>query len=358
MSNDEPPRGTSTTSTVPHTSSSFNPFAIELPERFDFRHPESWKLWIVRWERYRVISGLQRQDADTQINTFLYAMGSGAEDVLVSLRLDDEEAKDYNKLKSRFEKHFIPRRNVIFERARFNQRSQSEHEAVEEFVTDLHRLAESCDIGSLKDELIRDRLVVGLRDKNFSEKLQLDANLTLEKAVNTARQSETVKGEQPVVRGNDLSSSTPTPALDAVTQHPCQRTNNSRLTRRPTPRHSAGQSVQQRSACRWCGSAQPHERAQCPQQGKQCNLCQKLGHFATVCQSRKANEPGKQPRAKRPGPSRGPTPKTVLEEVFLGTTSNKSPTNDPWFITARVQETDIRFEVDTGADVTEMTTTA
>ncbi|XP_064468421.1 uncharacterized protein K02A2.6-like [Ornithodoros turicata] len=352
MSNDEPTPGTSATSTVPHTSSSFNPFAIELPERFDFRHPESWKRWIVRWERYRVISGLQNQNADTQINTFLYAMGSEAEDVLVSLRLDDEEAKDYNKLKSRFEKHFIPRRNVIFERARFNQRSQLEHEAVEEFVTDLHRLAESCDFGSLKDELIRDRLVVGLRDKNLSEKLQLDANLTLEKAVNTARQSETVKGQQPVVRGNGLSSSTTTPALDAVTQHPCQGTNNSRRTRRPTPRHSAGQSVQQRSACRWCGSAQPHERAQCPAQGKQCILCQKLGHFATVCQSRKTNEPGKQSRAKRPGPSRGPTPKTVLEEVFLGTISNKSPTTDPWFITARVQETDIRFKVDTGADVT------
>lgn len=349
MPNDNATPETSVTSTVPRTSSSFNPFAIELPERFDFRHPESWKRWIVRWERYRVISGLHKQDADTQINTFLYAMGSEAEDILVSLQLSDEEAKDYDKLKSSFEKHFIPRRNVIFERARFNQRSQMEHEAIEEFVTDLHRLAASCDFGSLKDELIRDRLVVGLRDKNLSEKLQLDANLTLEKAVNTARQSEAVKGQQSVLHGSEPS--TIAPVLDAVTQRPTQRTDSSQANRRAAPRQFAGQGVQQQRACRWCGSAQPHDRVQCPAQGKQCGLCHKLGHFAAVCMSHKANEPGKQHRRKL-GRRRGQTHKTVLEEVFLDTISNTSPTTDPWFITARVQDTDVRFKVDTGADVT------
>ncbi|XP_064469482.1 uncharacterized protein LOC135384188 [Ornithodoros turicata] len=319
MSNDDPPPGTSATSTVLHTSSSFKPFAIELPERLDFHHPESWKRWIVRWKLYRVIPGLQKQDDDTHISTFLYAMESEAEDVLVSLRLDDEEAKDYNKLKARFQKRFIPIRNVIFERARFNQRSQLEHEAVEKFVTVLHRLAESCDFGSLKDELIRDRLVVGLRDKNLSEKLQLDANLTLEKAANTARLSETVK---------ELSTDSPT---DHSSLNWAKRSATERL---PVVWVSAATRKSTVSGTR--KAVHPLPEAWTFRNGLSVAQGQRVRETAAQC----------------PGPSRVPTPKTVLEEVFLGTISNTSPTTDPWFITARVQDTDVRLKVDTSGDVT------
>ena len=40
--------------------------------------------------------------------------------------------------------------------------------------------------------MIGDRLVVGLRDSKLSEKLQLDPKLTLDSAVMSARQSESV----------------------------------------------------------------------------------------------------------------------------------------------------------------------
>ncbi|KAK3524638.1 hypothetical protein QTP70_032192, partial [Hemibagrus guttatus] len=49
-----------------------------------------------------------------------------------------------------------------------------------------------CAFGTLRDELIRDRIVVGLKDIKLSERLQLHANLTLENAMTMARQSETL----------------------------------------------------------------------------------------------------------------------------------------------------------------------
>ena len=49
--------------------------------------------------------------------------------------------------------------------------------------------------------MIRDKLVVGLRDAKLSEKLQFDSELTLEKAVNQARQSEAVKKQQHILKG-------------------------------------------------------------------------------------------------------------------------------------------------------------
>ena len=51
---------------------------------------------------------------------------------------------------------------------------------MENFITDLYRLAEFCEYRSLKGEMIRDRLVVGLRNDNFSEELQMNSDLTLE----------------------------------------------------------------------------------------------------------------------------------------------------------------------------------
>ena len=74
------------------------------------------------------------------------------------------------------------RRNTIFERARFNRRVQKEGESVEQYITELYDLVEFCAYGVLKHEMLRDRLVVGIRDLSLPEKLQTDPMLNLEKA--------------------------------------------------------------------------------------------------------------------------------------------------------------------------------
>ena len=88
------------------------------------------------------------------------------------------------------------RKNLIFERARFNQRNQSEGESVEQYTTALYHLVEICEYGDLRDELLRDRLVVGIHDSATSQKLQMDPELTLEKAMKTVRQNAAVKEQQ------------------------------------------------------------------------------------------------------------------------------------------------------------------
>ena len=54
--------------------------------------------------------------------------------------------------------------------------------------------------------MIRDRIVVGLHDAKLSLRLQMDEALTLEKAISTARQSESIKKQQAVVRGQDSAT--------------------------------------------------------------------------------------------------------------------------------------------------------
>ena len=55
-------------------------------------------------------------------------------------------------------------------------------ESIEQFITNLYQLAEHCEYGNLKDEMIRDCTLVGIQDSALSERLQMDLDLTLEKA--------------------------------------------------------------------------------------------------------------------------------------------------------------------------------
>ena len=158
-------------------------------------------------------SELNKRDEESQVNTLIYSMGDEADDILQSFGLSDADRKKYKSVKDKFEGHFIIKRNVIFERARFNMRVQEEGESVDSFITDLYTLAEVCVFGDLHDELIRDRIVVGIRDKNLSERLQLESELTLSKAINAVRQKVVVKKQQNLMSFKAFSAQ---PTFDAV----------------------------------------------------------------------------------------------------------------------------------------------
>ena len=137
-------------------------FQVTPPEKFNFARPEEWPKWARRFERFQHASGLTEKDDETQVNTLLYAMGDEGDDILQSFHLAEADAKKYKMVKERFDGHFVKKRNVIYETARFNQRSQEEGESVDTFITALHGLAEYCNFCELHDEMIRDRIVVGL----------------------------------------------------------------------------------------------------------------------------------------------------------------------------------------------------
>ncbi len=104
-------------------------FQVAAPEPFNFSKPETWHKWIQRFDRFRSASGLEDK------------RGPEADDIFASFELNDENKKKYAKVKEKFDNHFIVRRNVIFERAKFNKRKQEDSENVENFVTSLYTLS-------------------------------------------------------------------------------------------------------------------------------------------------------------------------------------------------------------------------
>ena len=119
-------------------------YQVSPPERFNFSRPEEWPKWARRFERFQKASGLEEKEDEVQVNTLIYAMGDDADDILRSFRLSVADNNNYDTVKAKFEAHFVKKRNVIYERAKFNLRRQEDGESVDLFITALYGLAEYC----------------------------------------------------------------------------------------------------------------------------------------------------------------------------------------------------------------------
>ena len=140
--------------------------------------------------------GLQDESDERQISTLFYCLGDEAEDTLMSTCKTEKERKTCIKLLSKFDAFFQVRKNVIFKQARFNCRNQLETESTEKFITALCSLTKNCEYRDPYEEMFQDCIVVGIRDRSFSEHLQLDPDLTLEKAKKTIIQGKAVHKQQ------------------------------------------------------------------------------------------------------------------------------------------------------------------
>lgn len=68
----------------------------------------------------------------------------------------------------------------------FNSRIQEDGKLAADFITVLYTLSKT--FGQLNDEIIRYRIIVGVCDKRLSTKLQLENELTFERAVSLTKQ--------------------------------------------------------------------------------------------------------------------------------------------------------------------------
>ena len=211
---------------------------------------------------------------------------------------------------------------------------------MDQFITSLYTLAEHCDYGELRDQLIRDRIVVGLRDAKISEKLQLDPALTLEKAVTQARQKEAVHEQQSIVRSYVLSEN----KIDSVKFRQRHSQNTQRRHTRDKPKTQNGD----KPRCTRC-EAYRHIVGVSAQLGIQSAevVVEKDTGFDFVFPRRcKVND--------RDGESDDES------DAYLGTIDSESAvlssissnSDEPWIIDLKVGQGFIRFKIDCGADVT------
>ena len=129
--------------------------------------------------------------------------------------------------------------------------------------------------------MICDPIVVGVRNQVLSQRMQLDPDLTLEKAKTFSCQKEAVREHQQILKSSiGVGSSSKSPQL-------IKFANQARRARKPSKSTAARQQPSQ--LCSRCGRG-PHSHHSCPARGIQCNKCKHKGHFAAYCRSQSVTE--------------------------------------------------------------------
>ena len=178
--------------------------------------------------------------------------------------------------------------------------------------------------------------MVGIRDTGLSEKMQTDPALTLEKAKTMIRQKAAVKEQRRELEATDST-------LEGVTRGTYRRrTNASKWPGGSTgkPHYSkGGATADQSTQCTRCG----YSKHKGPASTATCHKCNRRGHFSVKCFSKTVALVTS-------------TEEGGLETAFLNVMSSQQGT--PWISRIQLEGKTVRFKLDTGADVTAISTEA
>src|SRR5688572_4037706 len=150
-----------------------------------------WKRFKSQWANFEVASDLEEKSSSKRAAVFLACIGSEAYETFQAMDFETEgDRADIDKVIEAFERHCVGEVHVTYERYVFNQRMQDVGETFDSFMSDLRRLIKSCDYGTLDESMLRDRIVIGVRDDATRRKLLQIRKLTLNSAIDVCKASE------------------------------------------------------------------------------------------------------------------------------------------------------------------------
>lgn len=225
----------------------------------------NWRVFKEAFTDFATATELTDKGEDVQAATLKTVMGKECRQILSRLDISDADKKKPGKILEKLEEYFAPTRNVLYERYLFHSAQQQGNETIDQYIIRLRHLAENCKFGALHDEMLRDRLVLGCRDKGARARLFREKECSLKKALESLQISEATHEQL-----KDIGSEENT--VSAV-----QQKRSTRKALQPS-----------RQSCKYCGGRHETSRNKCPAYGKTCRKCGKPNHFHTVCLSGRA----------------------------------------------------------------------
>nr|XP_055067975.1 uncharacterized protein K02A2.6-like [Misgurnus anguillicaudatus] len=179
--------------------------------------------------------------------------------------------------------YFNPKINVVAERHSFRKRAQAPSESVLQYVAALRDLVSKCEFGANTDDMIRDQLIEHVASHRIRERLLLETDLTLTKAITIATQIEAAAEQAKSIAGNQPL---PVQTIQSRSKDTSGRRRRTPSRKPPNTSFGSGAVSSTSRTCFRCGSDKHLANAQhCPASQVKCKKCQKIGHFARVCRS-------------------------------------------------------------------------
>ena len=314
-------------------------YALPPPPALEIHNPnaaEKWKRFLLAWENYSLATELTKKTEEVQVATLLTVIGEEAREVYATFN-DWENDGDEKKIKpvlKKFGEYCEPCKNVPFERFKFNRRVQEPGETYDQYRTALRKLADSCNFEEITpEEILRDRLIFGIRDNKVRERLLRETKLSLDKTDEICRASESMLAQMKIV-GN----------CDGTVVNALGRGNKNQISDRRRYKKNPKESTKE---CGNCGTE--HDRTKrelCPAYLKMCWKCGKLSHFAVKCRSKKKD--GKDSDARKL--VRAVDNPDSDSEVFYADHISAVDLDDSQLVTLKLESGNyLRFQPDTGA---------
>ena len=158
---------------------------------------ENWKVWKQMWNNYVIIAKLGTQPPEYKVALFLHCIGVDALKIFNGFQFDTpEDRNNLSKIIEKFDQYTIGELNEAFERYNFNSRNQEENESIDAYVTALRTLAKTCNFcDCLRDSILSDRIVLGVRDKHTRKRLLQERKLDLKKCTDICRSTEATNSQ-------------------------------------------------------------------------------------------------------------------------------------------------------------------
>ena len=191
------------------------------------------------------------------------------------------------------EEYFKLKVNVVHERYLFNSAMQNPGEKIDDFVHRLCELSKNCGYGTMRDDLVCDRMVLGASHNDLRLRMFREKDLTLDKAISMARESETLKHQMKEIR-----TPTGTQFDSEQSVHLVKKKMGHQKTMKPN-------NIGSRNICKFCGNQHQLRKKFCLAFGKICKTCKKPNHFVKMCKMKsnknhgETNQTRKKPIGKR-----------------------------------------------------------
>src|ERR1043165_4376079 len=237
-----------------------------------------WKRFKSQWTNFEVASDLDEKPSSKRAAIFLACIGTEAYETFQTMDFESEgDRSDIEKVIEAFERHCVGEVNITFERYVFNRRTQDVGETFDAYMSDLRRLIKSCDYGALEESILRDRIVIGIRDDATRRKLLQMRKLTLNSAIDVCKASE--------VAAKQLREMSTPDEVNAMQHASRESPTRMRINRRYPADADRHRGWNSNSRCQFCGRDHEPSREACPAFGQTCRRCLKRNHFEMVCKA-------------------------------------------------------------------------
>lgn len=293
----------------------------------------NWRVFKRDWGNYEIASKLSEEDDKVRVATFLSCIGREAMDVYDGFQLDGDE-NDLETIMKAFEKYCIGETNESYERFVFNSRNQRDDETVDKYVSELRKLAKTCNFGPLEESLIRDKIITGIKCDMTRRKLLQESKLDLQKSIDISRSIEASKKQIQTMQGETKDSELHKVGMSS---------RRFRAAGAPTASAKDPESKPlMKKECHYCGRQHPFKKEACPAWGKICSFCKGRNHFSSKCKKRV--------HALQTETTCSEDEETLCDDVWLAAINNNKKRNRTSAL-LQVNEQEVRFQLDTAADI-------